>query len=431
MVSDALKSQRNCQPVPNAAPQEVDDQTVLTTWVKDKSRRLTDSKTPRFLGTNWESWRVATEIHLDACGLLHYLMADSFPVGNGLDAQYHREADGMLRSYFASRVTDDIIIMLQGCHTAMDMWRRLHKKYGNVTEGEVDRLYKTWTDMEQEESQSITSYMTQIEILHAKLESVGKVLSDKDKRKKLVAGLGDAWWNIKQVLDLSYNDLSYEEAGSRLLQVEAKMKPRKQSRGHFELNSTEQKLQPVPDSFSPKHPSGQRHDQRPFHREDRTYSHALRDHGDHGYALEANATDWKNYCGRCGRPGHDLSACPKEGKYDKQGEELRQCFNCSSTDHESRECPQRRGPRRLGGPRAPYATHRQQTPLGPPAMPPAYPGTVMTGPNGTWVMSTKGTWELGQGQGQGLRQGQALGQPESNKAVGPDSLQTGDSNNST
>jgi hypothetical protein len=281
--------------------------------------------------------------------------------------------------------------------------------------------------MEQEESQSITSYMTKIEILHAKLESVGKVLTDKDKRKKLVAGLGDAWWNIKQVLDLSYNDLSYEEAGCRLLQVEAKMKPRKQTRSQFELNSTEQKLQHVQEI------SGQRQEQnRLYHREDRPYSHNVRAHGDHGYPPETNATDWKNYCGRCGRPGHDLSACPKEGKYDKEGEELRQCFICSSTDHESRDCPQKRGPRRLGGPRAPYATNRQQIPSGQPAMPPAYPGTVMTGPNGTWVMSTKGTWELGQGQG--LRQGQALrqaGQQESNKAVGPDSLQTEDSQNST
>jgi hypothetical protein len=310
--------------------------------VKDKSRRLTDSKTPKFVGTNWESWKVATEIHLDACGILHYLEADTFPTGQGLDAQYHREADGMLRSYFASRVTDDIIIMLQGCHTAMSMWSRLHKKYGNITEGAIDKLYKEWTDLEQGDSQTITDFMTQIEVLHAKLDSVGKNLSDKDMRKKLVAGLGDAWWNIKQVLDLSYNDLSYEEAGNRLLQVEAKMKPRKGGRMPFELHHTEHgRVKGQADLHAPKAGYGRlgvvTHPQ-------------VVPEWDRHYPQEANATDWTDLCGRCGRPGHALSACQREGKFDSNGQELRQCFSCTSTDHESRNCPQKRGFRRMGSP---------------------------------------------------------------------------------
>ncbi|XP_044010204.1 uncharacterized protein LOC122853856 [Aphidius gifuensis] len=147
------------------------------------------SKTSKLKGVeNWMSWKFETKVKLMAIGAIS-IVTGTIPMpvqpAEETGMQEYRNSlvkwelsEGKAQSVIVCSVTHQVQQHLRNCSTAKEMWDRLHSVYESKSETSAHMLAQKWYSIKKDDSESMASYISNIQELAHKMKELGEPVSD-------------------------------------------------------------------------------------------------------------------------------------------------------------------------------------------------------------------------------------------------------------
>lgn len=137
----------------------------------------------------------------------------------------HKKADAKAKARITMRLSDDTLATAQSAQTAHELWKLLHTTYQRSSMAAVVSCLKKLISIVKSPSQTISSYIADIQTKSLSLRNAGVKLQDKLVVALILANLPDDYSEVTTAIDV-LDEVSIAKATSMLLNAEISMSER-------------------------------------------------------------------------------------------------------------------------------------------------------------------------------------------------------------
>nr|CAH7749544.1 unnamed protein product [Callosobruchus chinensis] len=168
-------------------------------------------------GENWVTWKFQTTVILRGRGLLEIVTGEKLkPTGD--EAEKWCKDDAKAQEIIVARLENGPITHILSCETSKDMWSKLKSVYDKESVVSVHLLQQEFFMMNFNNSDSVSTYISQLEELKSKLKQAGEELSEKMVITKILMSLPEKFKHFRSAWEsVPVEKQSLEELTSRLL----------------------------------------------------------------------------------------------------------------------------------------------------------------------------------------------------------------------
>jgi nitrate reductase NapAB chaperone NapD len=136
-----------------------------------------------------------------------------------LDSPDLRKRDGKAKARIMIRLSDDILALAQNACTSHDLWKLLHETYQRSSMAAVASSLKSLINTRKLQSQTVSSYIADIQTKVLALQNTGVKLQEKLVVALILANLPEEFKDVTTAMDV-LDDVSISKATSMLLNAE-------------------------------------------------------------------------------------------------------------------------------------------------------------------------------------------------------------------
>ena len=139
---------------------------------------------------NWPTWKFQLKVILKAINV-YGVIDGSYKCPEGDDKHKWLQADAKAQGVLVTRMSPSVIILIQNCETAEEMWKKLSTIYEQNSDVSLHLIQQKFFEIKLCDTENVTTFIARIEDLVARIKQAQGTMSDSMVITKIISSLGE------------------------------------------------------------------------------------------------------------------------------------------------------------------------------------------------------------------------------------------------